>query len=974
MPVSAQRSGSRRSGFAFENHNRQEKKLAVERPLQIDRGMERLLEAYSSKGGGRVAAPDLHFYEVCRFGGARRASDDVVLAMVRSTLTLLRDRGAANAKRCAYNIDIDAKNTCFNTDSCSSSAQAATHPARSRAFDFRFSRRQYPATRSGATFDMARKKLSLRAQDYRSHAHVQMVSDLSAKPRESLSDALAAIKRPGSFAVRREVSASDLVLEVGGVGPISLPVSQAKARALCSVASPARHGFKDQTRLDRTVRDTWEIPRTRLKIDQRRWKQALVPELDRIKSALGLAADCELRAELHNLLVYAPGQFFVPHQDTEKADGMIGTLVVTLPSAFSGGAIVIKHHDEKVEFRGSSRNLVLVAFYADCHHEVRPVKTGYRIVLTYNLLVSKHGRRLHPPAAAQALDALESRVRKFFQTAPPPRWSGAEPEGPPDRLVYLLDHQYSQRGLGWNQMKNADAVRVASLREVAQRLDCDMALALADVHETWSCEDEGHGYEQDSWHRYDDAEDDAAPLAGSDGLPEPIELQESEVELQHFVDAKGKGGAASGYVSRSELCFTKPSIDMDPFESKHEGYMGNWGNTVDHWYHRAAVVLWPRQRTFVIRAKVSAKYALDELAKSLAREGLEAARGKAKQLVPFWKRTWHQANDPRLVDKTLRVALALDSPELARELLLPLSAIHLNAKSAPAAVDLLERYGFGWLKQVLAEQHSRGSGRSDPARFAWLSSFPKLIGALLETDSDLARRLARQLVADEWTWTAEQHGYALQTRPSEILKETRRLEKPLLGLMEGAALAASAQVHGAIEHFLKSAEYPLPALITLLETARARGPSALNLRGVEDHCVSEIRKRLAKPIRSAEDWSIAPPGRCKCQLCSELSRFLRAEDQVSKQWPLAADKRAHIHQILDGNELPVTHTTKRSGRPHTLVLVKTRALFEREAAERSAWQKALDSLTRKERDHGKPSASKGRQKARRTRGSMAAER
>ena len=61
---------------------------------------------------------------------------------------------------------------------------------------------------------------------------------------------------------------------------------------------------------------------------------------------------------------------------------------------------------------------------------------------------------------------------------------------PPDRLVYLLDHEYTRRGLQWNRLKNADAQRAAALQEVARELDCEIFLALADVHETWSCEDE----------------------------------------------------------------------------------------------------------------------------------------------------------------------------------------------------------------------------------------------------------------------------------------------------------------------------------------------------------------------------------------------------------------------------------------------------------------------------------------------------
>ena len=52
-----------------------------------------------------------------------------------------------------------------------------------------------------------------------------------------------------------------------------------------------------------------------------------------------------------------------------------------------------------------------------------------------------------------------------------------------------------------------------------------------------------------------------------------------------------------------------------------------------------------------------------------------------------------------------------------------------------------------------------------------------------------------------------------------------------------------------------------------------------------------------------------------------------------------------MHGIIDGDELPVTHTTRRSGRPYTLVLVKTRALFDREKEGRSAREQALASLT-----------------------------
>jgi hypothetical protein len=75
-----------------------------------------------------------------------------------------------------------------------------------------------------------------------------------------------------------------------------------------------------------------------------------------------------------------------------------------------------------------------------------------------------------------------------------------------------------------------------------------------------------------------------------------------------------------------------------------------------------------------------------------------------------------------------------------------------------------------------------------------------------------------------------------------------------------------------------------------------------------------------------------------------LTQFLRASDKVRYEWKLAKDHRSHIHRIIDAYDLPVTHTTRRTGSPFTLVLAKTAAVFERDAAERQSWQQELQWL------------------------------
>ena len=86
------------------------------------------------------------------------------------------------------------------------------------------------------------------------------------------------------------------------------------------------------------------------------------------------------------------------------------------------------------------------------------------------------------------------------------------------------------------------------------------------------------------------------------------------------------------------------------------------------------------------------------------------------------------------------------------------------------------------------------------------------------------------------------------------------------------------------------------------------------------------------------------PSRCSCELCRKLTSFLVNRNRNRFEWPLAKAGRLHVHRTLDRYDLPVTHRTRRSGSPYTLVLTKTKALFEREQAKRKAWASDLDWL------------------------------
>lgn len=767
-------------------------------------------------------------------------------------------------------------------------------------------------------------------------------------PLSEISRQLARIAVSGKFATRRTTGANDLELKVRGVGEIRFPITPGTARKLCSAARPARHGFKNETRLDKRVRDTWEIAKARISIDQPRWSKTMAPQLERIAKDLGLPSGSRLKADLHNLLVYAPGQFFAPHQDSEKADDMIGTLNVSLPSRFTGGIMSIEHHGAKLRVGGSASRLTFAAFYADCRHEVLPIKEGYRVVLTYNLTVQ--GNAAVGAADAADIKTLVQNIREFFTKPVKPRWKGdSRGEQPPDRLVYLLDHEYTQRGLQWNRLKSVDAQRAVALRAAAAELDCEIFLALADVHETWACEEEDSGYSRygdDDDDHDEDEEGDAGSLDQSPDL-NLTEFIERDVELRHWVGITGRGEAVTARVDDSELCFTKPSEDLEPFESEHEGYMGNYGNTVEHWYHRAAIVLWPRERTFVIRAKASPQWGIAEIAKALRARKSEAAVRMAQRLAPFWSHVAGRTEKPALFAATLNVAEKLKDATIAATLLQPFALTAVTGKAALRLTDLLGAYGIDWCRTLFQHRESQEANELPKGRLTWMeSTLAPLCRALCETLP--GQELAGWVLTKQWEFILDRaRQISKYASAKDIAREMVSLCKPILCVIESSRATRQSDLSAEVLGFLTSYTPDLPVQVPMGVLRRAKQDHALttrktwDFRSVHTHCVHVIHARLNQPTRAHNDWSIGMPIRCSCSLCTTLKQYLRASDKVRVEWPLAKDQRAHVHRTIDGYDLPVTHVTRRIGRPFTLVLEKTAILFKRDAAERQSLREDL---------------------------------
>jgi 2OG-Fe(II) oxygenase superfamily len=763
-----------------------------------------------------------------------------------------------------------------------------------------------------------------------------------------------------AFSVELTAKMADLSLQVEGFGQVRFPVTPAKARKLVGLGQPARFGRGEETLTDPDVRDTWEIPKHLVRAG---WDDtALRDILATVKEELGLPNAAGLTADLHSLLIYEPNQFFLVHQDSEKDDSMVGTLVVTLPSSYAGGELMVGHNEEWKAYRGSKTALSLVAFYADCRHEVLRVTSGYRITLTYNLLL--HGDTSRPEGDDGTAAELADLLREHFST-PVPRYYGGPATDPPNRLVYLLDHEYTPRGLNWRRLKGADANRVALLRAAADRAGCESVLALADIKTTHSAfpADEGYGYRRRrGW--YDEDDDEYSEEAsGGDRKYEIQDLIDSEVALTHWTGPEGtRLEETSLSVDGDEVCASTPTGDLAPYSSEYEGYMGNWGNTLDRWYHRAAVVVWPRDQAFANRAETSPAWALDELTAVASAGDVPGARAAAATLAPFWdsavrgRTPGEGGRVSGLLGKALRAADAVADPDTAAMLLRPFRIESLTDAQVESFAKIADGYGQQWTAELLRawfggdqSAWAYGGGQERPR---WVAdSLPALCEGL-HAAGTVGTLAAQRLVDLAWEWLGQDIGAGLtSSSPSRRDEKLGGLGKPLASVLTAAAVIGAVGTRDMVTGYIREQGEAVTALemSALRAAAELSGDGTRGEAGFGDQaadCAARLRARLARPQRAPGDWSIElPAGGCTCDLCGTLRAFLNDKGRRTLEWPLAKQRRQHVHSRIDAAELPVTHLTRRQGSPYTLVLTKTDALFAREAEARTRDETDLEWLS-----------------------------
>jgi hypothetical protein len=762
-----------------------------------------------------------------------------------------------------------------------------------------------------------------------------------------LLDALKKIDRPGTFCTSGCLPSALPGLEVAGLGAVALPLGKREAAALKKRARQAPYGKGMQTLVDTKVRRVWEIDAEQVVLGNPQWPDIVEQAVRAAQSALGLEKQ-KLQAHLYKLLLYEPGSFFLSHRDGEKLDRMVATLVVVFPSAHEGGELIVRHEGQEVivDFGPQSRfETQFAAFYADCEHEIRPVTSGYRLALVYNLTLEKSKRNITAPTSREHIAAATRLLRQWSSQA-----RDSSEDAAPSKLAVLLDHQYTPAGLTRDALKGVDRAKADVLFAAAREAGCDASLALVTLWQSGSAEpsgDYGYGYgsgRRRGYGRYESDSDDGSEDENG-GEHEMGEVFDSSLTAEHFSDADGNPLAFGEIPLDEEEIVTKQQLaEGKPDKEDFEGYTGNAGMTLERWYHRAAIVLWPTEHRFDVLCEAGEETAVGGLAQMVKRwkQAKQSEQGAlqqpcvefAKRIIANWperKFAYHyrSRDDKKGQASLLSLLEMLADPALVSAYIEGVLAKDASADPGRDLGDICRR--LGWLSfQDQFRSLMANTSNETLQRHAWL-----LADFALRKDKDADRKalcaeLAEEMMSAVERWDPHGSRGTWETATVDLAKLLPPLVQSFLVLDEPALLDRLVAYVLERPQAFDLTTVQVPVLLDLAPwlTRNVKRPSAPLSRWLAA-VLEALQARAADPPREPADWRRDSATNCKCADCRELSRFLQDPDQETLRLPLVQHRRQHLHQIIDGRRLDTTHVTERRGRPYTLVCTKTKASYQR---------------------------------------------
>ncbi|KAF9786064.1 hypothetical protein BJ322DRAFT_765163 [Thelephora terrestris] len=403
-------------------------------------------------------------------------------------------------------------------------------------------------------------------------------------------------------------------LHIDGIGIVGLPLSDRDANLIANTGASTREG----------AADTVFVDRSRISYKNPKW-ETYVGEVvhEHVWKRLGCAPyKTAPRYELRELLLQKPGSRadFFSSADARTTPETFGTVIIVLPSGFTGGEIRASHGDRNltlVSAKGSLYETTLLAWYTDVKYEVENLTSGYRLALVYNLV---HTSAETPTPCIPSAETLVCHTRDVFR-----KWLLSGYKGIPDDHVaaYVLE--------GNDRMKDDDVLSV--LKAAADAENMVLLLGTLCAHVT-------------GWAEASTADKPTYGLSqGTFENPIMTQLHVVKFKVKKLTDIRGKP-AQNGFgllLDEGNLVPEFPFRDVEPDEQDIHPFTSYTAKPLEYWYRRRALVLFPSSKQLdVLLSSGGVEYALSELEKSAS----EGPTEENQKIVEFIFQNWRKTSSP----------------------------------------------------------------------------------------------------------------------------------------------------------------------------------------------------------------------------------------------------------------------------------------------------------------------------------------
>jgi hypothetical protein len=450
---------------------------------------------------------------------------------------------------------------------------------------------------------------------------------------------------------------------------------------------------------------------------------------------------------------------------------------------------------------------------------------------------------------------------------------------------------------------------------------------LADVAETWDCvENYSSNYRNSYANRYYDYDNGTITEATTYDV-ELDYLIDSSTTLKSWLNSDGTlQDITASYVQDIELCWTKASDKLKPFASEYEGFMGNYGNTMEHWYHRAAIILWPRKNHYAVLFNIAPVAIIKEL---LTKTKQKYPASELKIIIQPFLQAWQQylrrnSRDISIKDVTT-IAIYIKDAAFAKEFLLGFDLGILTANSAEIIIALQSCYGTYFCIDILASWDiSEGWYVKELEPQTTL----KLINKLHKSEKNLQKIISWLLTYQVNKMRTDDAKSLKTSRADKISRAPNRI-KDIICLLNAcvltnnSALAKTVIKHVCTHETLYGTLNLAKLAIKLREQYDSEKLVKFSINNLKSYCITKLTQEYQRGLQDDNDWQIQELSNCDCKDCTTLNKFLNSHSDKSLCWPINQERRAHIHRMIDNLSITVSHNTKRQGSPYALMLEKT---------------------------------------------------